>query len=141
MQRRVATWGYISPAEAGWSPAGLAVTDSLALDAAMMNGGLPAGLARYERLKEEFPPSAFDERLFSEIAERLQRIGFAADAIRLLELNAREYPESWRVHDALGDAYADAGRRDEAIDTYERALQMTPDPYAIRQKLAALREP
>jgi len=104
-----------------------------------MQGGPAAGIARYEELKTACPASAFDEQLLDEIAALLRRIGFACDAVQLLELNAREYPASWRVHASLGNAFASAGRRADAIGAYERALRLDPGQAAVRKKLDALR--
>ena len=48
------------------------------------------------------------------------------EAIGVLELNAEAYPDSWNVHDSLGEAYAAAGQRDKAIASYRRSLKLEP---------------
>jgi tetratricopeptide (TPR) repeat protein len=45
-----------------------------------------------------------------------------ADAIEIFKLNAESYPASANVYDSLGDALSAAGRTDEAIKSYEKAL-------------------
>lgn len=50
-----------------------------------------------------------------------------ADAIVVLKLNAESYPASANVYDSLGDALSAAGRSDEAIKSYEKALSIDPN--------------
>jgi Flp pilus assembly protein TadD len=38
----------------------------------------------------------------------------------------RLFPASWNVYDSLGEAYAAAGRKDLAIQNYEKSLQLNP---------------
>jgi tetratricopeptide (TPR) repeat protein len=55
---------------------------------------------------------------------RAQRV---ADAVEVFKLNAEAYPNSANVYDSLGDALAAAGRRDDAIKSYEKALSIDPN--------------
>lgn len=55
---------------------------------------------------------------------RVQRV---KDAIEAFKLNVEAYPNSANVHDSLGDGYANAGNREEAIKAYEKALQINPN--------------
>jgi tetratricopeptide (TPR) repeat protein len=50
-----------------------------------------------------------------------------ADAIDVFKLNTEFYPRSANVYDSLGDALAAAGRNDEAIKSYEKALSIDPN--------------
>ena len=50
----------------------------------------------------------------------------ASDAIEIFKLNAEAYPKSANVHDSLGDAYEAAGRKEDAIKSFERALSIDP---------------
>jgi hypothetical protein len=49
-----------------------------------------------------------------------------ADAIAVFRKNVEDYPESWNVHDSLGEALAASGRAEEAIEHYEHARGMAP---------------
>ncbi len=64
-----------------------------------------------------------------------------ARAIAIFELNARAYPQSANVHDSLGEALAAAGRRDEALAAYRRALEVDPDLATALQAIHRLRSP
>jgi tetratricopeptide (TPR) repeat protein len=48
------------------------------------------------------------------------------DAVEIFKLNAEAYPRSANVYDSLGDAYEAAGKKDEAIKSFERALAIDP---------------
>lgn len=45
-------------------------------------------------------------------------------ALMLFERNVENHPTSWNVYDSLGQAYATAGRVDDAIAAYTRALEL-----------------
>lgn len=50
-----------------------------------------------------------------------------ADAVEIFKLNAEYYPTSANVYDSLGDALVAAGRNDEAIKSYEKAVSIDPN--------------
>lgn len=68
--------------------------------------------------------------------------GNAADAVAIFRENVRRHPESWNVHDSLGEGLAALGQNAEAIRSYEKALAMAPESQKARieQVLAGLRE-
>ena len=43
------------------------------------------------------------------------------------ELNVARFPESSNVYDSLGEAYMEAGRRQEAISNYRKSLALDPE--------------
>ena len=47
-------------------------------------------------------------------------------AVAVFERNVQDHPESWNVHDSLGEAYAAAGRTADAVRLYTKALEMAP---------------
>ena len=49
-----------------------------------------------------------------------------ADAVEIFKLNAESYPSSPNVYDSLGDALVAAGRKEDAIKSYEKALSINP---------------
>lgn len=51
--------------------------------------------------------------------------------LKIFQLNAESYPNSWRAQNGLGDAYMKIGQPEEAISAFERSLEINPDnPYA-----------
>ena len=57
----------------------------------------------------------------------LLREGLVEEAIRIFQLNVEAYPDSWNVHDSLGEAYMAAGQTGLAIQSYEKTLEINPD--------------
>jgi TolA-binding protein len=65
------------------------------------------------------------------------------EALELFRKNVKEHPESWNVHDSLGEALATTGDKKGAITSYEKALALTRDPVQkkrITTTLAGLRQ-
>ncbi|HEX3102684.1 MAG TPA: S41 family peptidase, partial [Pyrinomonadaceae bacterium] len=58
-------------------------------------------------------------------------------AIEIFKVNTELFPESANAFDSLGEAYASAGNREEAIRCYERALKIDPN---FRSSIDALRK-
>jgi tetratricopeptide (TPR) repeat protein len=62
-----------------------------------------------------------------------------ADAITVFQLNVEAYPRSANVYDSLGDAYQAAGRKDDAIKAYEKALSIDPNFASSLENLRRLK--
>ena len=60
------------------------------------------------------------------------------EAIAAFELNTKEYPKSVNVWDSLGEAYALAGNREEAIKSYKKVLQLNPGSVSAKQAIEKL---
>jgi hypothetical protein len=69
----------------------------------------------------------------------LLRQGRQGQAIAVMQLNAADHPESSNAFDSLGEAYREAGRRQEAIRSYERAVALDPANENAVQALEQLR--
>jgi tetratricopeptide (TPR) repeat protein len=65
--------------------------------------------------------------------------GKVDEAIQILELNTKFFPESFNVWDSLAEAYAKAGKKDLAIQYYEKSLQINPKSEGGKKALADLR--
>jgi ketosteroid isomerase-like protein len=69
----------------------------------------------------------------------LMASGKLKEATELFRLNVRLFPESWNVHDSLGEALAAAGDTTAAIENYEKSLQLNPKNDTGKAALAKLR--
>ena len=101
--------------------------------------GVDGAIAVYERLRAT-EPNAYDfaEGELNRLGYTLLGMGDVAGAVRLFELNARQYPESSNVFDSLGEAYNRANRGDDARKAYSRAVELDPangNARAMLQKL------
>lgn len=62
------------------------------------------------------------------------------EAIEVFKLNVKLFPGSWNTYDSLGEAYAAAGNKKEAIANYEKSIQLNPKSDAGREALAKLKQ-
>lgn len=97
-----------------------------------------AGLALMRELRARYPAEAFTEGLLNRLGYRLLSLGRPAEAVVLLEENARLYPHSANVYDSLGDGHAAAGNRVKAVAAYRRSLELDPAKTHAREMIARL---
>ncbi len=98
--------------------------------------------AIYDGLHARNPELSFDPLQLHDWGMKLLREGRAADAMRVLRLGVRLYPERFDfLYDGLGEASEAAGERDAAIASYRRALALEPARPHPRERLEALGAP
>jgi len=86
----------------------------------------------------DFKPNAVEMGAW---AGDLTASGHLPEAIDVLKLNAEIYPDGvigFQPYTALGDAYAQAGQKDLAIENYKKQLEKTPVNAPVTEKLKAL---
>jgi len=62
------------------------------------------------------------------------------EAIEVLRLNVKLFPKSWNAYDSLGEALALDGNKKEAIENYEKSIQLNPKSELGKQSLAKLKQ-
>ncbi len=104
------------------------------------NSDISAFIKKYQDFKNN-PKNQFinTETDTNALGYRLLQVQRFKDAIEVFKLNVEAYPNSANVHDSLGDGYANAGNRDEAIKAYERALQINPNYQSSIEALRRLK--
>jgi tetratricopeptide (TPR) repeat protein len=60
-------------------------------------------------------------------------------AVGVFKLCVAEHPESANAYDSLGEAYAADGKKELAMQSYERSLELDPSNENAQQKLDSLR--
>src|SRR6266404_4429177 len=90
-------------------------------------GGVDAVLWKYDVLKgsgdaKSRPP----EFVLNALGYESLRNGKTDDATRIFQKNTVEFPESSNVYDSLGEAYAAAGKKELAIENYEKSVKLNP---------------
>ena len=65
--------------------------------------------------------------------EQINSVGYGllsrkqfVEAIAVFQLNVRDYPNSANAYDSLAESYMEAGRKDEAIQNYQRSIELDP---------------
>ncbi len=62
-------------------------------------------------------------------------------AIKIYELNTQEYPNSSTAFcESLGEAYKRSGKKKEAIENYEKAVQLDPKNVHAQWMLEQLKK-
>lgn len=103
--------------------------------------GADSAVAAYGALRARYYGRStydFGERSLSTLAERLVEDGRPADARRILELNAVQFPGSAGIAVELGGVLEDLGERDAAIAQYRRALTIQPGNRQAEERLREL---
>ena len=62
------------------------------------------------------------------------------EAIEIFKLNVKLYPKSSNVYDSLGEAYMVSGDKKNAIENYEKSIQLDPENTNGKGMLAKLRQ-
>jgi CubicO group peptidase (beta-lactamase class C family) len=86
-----------------------------------------AAIESYRNRKREGADAALTEQQVNRVGYWLLGRKRVKDAITVFEMNVAEFPTSWNVHDSLGEAYAEDGQRQRAIESYEKSIELNPD--------------
>lgn len=93
-------------------------------------------IAIYERLARFYPRDAFAHR--ESIAETLREKGDLPGAIRTLRRVVDEWPRYSSFARTLGDYLYEAGKKDEALSWYRRAVEIDPGFHEARELIDSL---
>ena len=108
--------------------------------AALRASGTVQALEAYRASRQARPSDpAIDEETMNRIGYVLLRGKKVTDAIEVFSQNAADHPESWNVHDSLGEALAADGQTALAIKAYERSLELNPGNTGGADALKKLR--
>ncbi|MCG3156444.1 MAG: hypothetical protein DKINENOH_03068 [bacterium] len=98
-----------------------------------------AAVVRYYELKKEHPAGyPFVESLIRRTGDWLLSKGRADDAIKIFELDTKEFPNSSLAYNGLGEAYLKAGKNEQARESFEKSLELNPANENARKMLQQL---
>jgi beta-lactamase regulating signal transducer with metallopeptidase domain len=101
--------------------------------------GVEVGLQAFNKLKQaEEGKYVFKEHEFNALGYAFLYVEKTDEAIAVLKLNVKEYPESWNCYDSLGEAYMVAKKYDKAVKYYELAVNMNPEGEHSKEQLQKL---
>jgi tetratricopeptide (TPR) repeat protein len=92
------------------------------------------------RLSFEFNPPEF---LVNRIAYYLLRSKDEKDrseALKLFELNTKNYPNSFNAFDSLGEAFEALGENKKARQNYEKSIELNPKNQHAKMKIESLKK-
>jgi tetratricopeptide (TPR) repeat protein len=102
--------------------------------------GFDQAESTYAAMQKESPAFKLDQNAVNTWGYELMSGGHLTEAIDILNLNAKTYPDSGDVFDSLAEAYMRSGQKQRAIDNYKRSLEKDPSNDNARQKLKELGE-
>ncbi len=109
---------------------------------AVHEAGTDSATSLYASLRKEYYGTAaydFGPRSLADLGRMLLREHRPQDAVVMLELNARQYPDDAATYFELGMAQETLGRKEAAIAAYEKMLQLQPGNERVRERLERLR--
>lgn len=92
----------------------------------------------YQPIKDQIPPEIHTDLLYF-MGRQYLRNDEPGKAIAALQLARRENPESFRLHQLLGDAYLANNEMENARHHYQEALKRDPDNLSLREKFEGTR--
>ena len=99
-----------------------------------------AAVKYYYELKRDYPNEyPFFESLINRIGYWLLSKGRIEDAIKIFELQIKEFPDSPNGYDSLAEAFQTEGKKELAIKNYEKSLQLDPRNKNAEEMLKQLR--
>ena len=108
--------------------------------AALRASGAVQALDAYRASRQARPSDpAIDEETMNRVGYVLLHGKKVKDAIEVFTQNVADHPESWNVHDSLGEALAADGQTALAIKAYERSLELNPGNTGGTDALKRLR--
>ncbi len=97
-----------------------------------------AAIKQYHDLKTTHPTAYdFGESALSDLGERLAEMKKFKEALRISELNSEENPSSY-TYDSLGEACMAAGDRNCAMESFKKALELSPNDINATERLKKL---
>ena len=96
-------------------------------------------LINYKTVKKEFPENDF-ESVINQLGYIFLGKKEADKAIKLLELNTLDYPNSSNTFDSLGEAYLSEDNFEMALKNYEEALRLSPNNNHAKKMVNGLKK-
>ena len=110
------------------------------LDEALTAGGVELAVKRFREWKiDPVNKYADTETALLEAGQRLLNEKKPADALELFKLDIADNPHSYRGYYAAGVAYNESGKKDLAITSLKKALELNPKSYDVANYLRQLR--
>ena len=110
----------------------VALETGLAEAASAFAAGRDAGSDVSAHLRAALDAGVVDEPLVNSLGYVHLQSDRPALATAIFRFNAETFPDSWNVHDSLGEALAVQGERTAAVAAYRRARALAPDDQHAR---------
>ncbi len=113
---------------------------SAVMVAGLQSGGVQGLMEAHKGWKANPATAAINtEQEVNALGYQLMGGGNLAAATAVFELNVEAYPNAFNTYDSLGEAYMNAGKNDEAIESYEKSLELNPANTNAADMIAKIR--
>lgn len=101
---------------------------------AMKNGEYPEATKQFEKILKQQPSSTTTQLLFTSLAAQKHY----EDGVKVLESWLMQYPKDTVLRSLLADTYLGLNRKEEAITTYSKVIELAPNYAQAHNNLAFL---
>ncbi len=102
--------------------------------------GVAAAIAEYRQIgKTRAAEFNMTEGQLNRLGHELLQDKRIAEAVEIFKLNVEVFPASANTRDSLAEAFAAAGQKELAIQSYEKALELDPKHRNAAKKLSELK--
>ena len=88
----------------------------------------------FEKAKKNDDVPVFRETTVNQLGYEFLFQGNSELAVQLFELNVQAFPKSANAYDSLSEAYDRAGKKDRAIESVRKALELLPNDASINDQ-------
>ncbi|GGH66595.1 hypothetical protein GCM10011379_20930 [Filimonas zeae] len=106
---------------------------------ALYRNGADAAAANLLSMRTDTAAYFLDEREMNRLGYALAGDGLFAEALEVMKVNTLLFPASFNTYDSYGDLLKRAGKKQEAIWMYERAIALNPNNEGGKKALAELK--
>ncbi len=105
--------------------------------------GIAEARPAIEKMRKDHPgPAPIAESVLTWLGIYFQNWwGREDEALGVFELIAILHPESWQAYSHLGELYAGRGRKEEAIRSYKKSLELNPKNESAKAAIERLSQP
>jgi CubicO group peptidase (beta-lactamase class C family) len=137
-------YGWKSFTSIGWASSGRTIpmsTVPVRFAVISQKLGVEKAIADYATQRARGPEKAFGPGDLNDAGYLLLGDGKTEEAIKVFQTNAALYPDDANSYDSLGEAFMKAGKRESAIENYQRSLKLDPTNDNAARMLAKLAAP
>ncbi len=100
--------------------------------------GIDAAMSKFAETRSKKDEYLVAEDQINNLGYEYLQAGKIKEAIAVFTLNTEAFPESFNVYDSLGEAYAAAGEKEQAVRNYRKSLELNPQSQSGIEALKKL---
>jgi tetratricopeptide (TPR) repeat protein len=105
----------------------------------LRKNGVDSTIELYRKLRKKKNEKCFHPSQLNRIGTYLSWLGRNEDACALYKLNVNTYPKIFQLYNILANAYLELGKKELAIEFYEKSVKIKPENNNAAEMLKSLR--